>query len=99
MLPMPLTLRYGDGAWINPRTDAPNGNFSIEAIYAIENLQALMALRGFIDENSEDDGSIPADGKFGRGTEAAVKAFQISAQLNPDGICGAMTWVALIHAQ
>jgi len=98
MLQMPPTLKYGDGAWVNQRQDAPNGDFSIEAIYAVENLQALMALRGFIDENSEDDGSIPADGKFGRGTEAAVKAFQTSVGLASDGVAGPMTWTALILA-
>lgn len=36
-----------------------------------------------------------ADGKFGSETEKAVKAFQTAHNLNPDGICGPLTWAAL----
>ena len=32
------------------------------------------------------------DGKFGENTEAAVKAFQISHGLIPDGVIGKATW-------
>ncbi len=93
MLEMPPTLRYGDGSWnVNPA-----GGDNTVGFY-VENVQALLALRGFIDENSEDDGTIPADGKYGHGTEAAVSAFQISAHLNPDGKVGPLTWTALINA-
>jgi uncharacterized protein (TIGR02594 family) len=35
------------------------------------------------------------DGIFGRSTEAAVRAFQESRSLAPDGVCGARTWAAL----
>jgi peptidoglycan hydrolase-like protein with peptidoglycan-binding domain len=38
---------------------------------------------------------ISADGKFGPGTEAAVKAFQRSRGLVADGIVGPKTWAAL----
>ncbi len=93
MLPMPPTLKYGDGSWVN----VPAGGDGTLGFY-VENLQALLALRGFIDENSEDDGSIPADGKFGHGTEAAVMAFQTSAGLASDGVAGPMVWTALLQA-
>jgi cell wall-associated NlpC family hydrolase len=36
-----------------------------------------------------------ADGKFGRTTEEAVKAFQTDHRLKPDGIVGPATWGAL----
>jgi hypothetical protein len=38
---------------------------------------------------------IKADGIFGKGTEAAVKAFQSARKLVPDGKVGAYTWAAL----
>jgi len=40
--------------------------------------------------------SIAADGIFGPKTEAAVKAFQTSAHLVPDGIVGRRTWPAVV---
>lgn len=39
--------------------------------------------------------SIAVDGKFGPGTQKAVKDFQTSKQLKPDGIVGEKTWTAL----
>src|SRR5690606_6830394 len=35
------------------------------------------------------------DGLFGAGTEAALKAFQLAAGLDPDGVAGDRTWQAL----
>ena len=40
------------------------------------------------------DAGVP-DGIFGRGTRKAVKRFQRSVRLRPDGIVGPMTWKAL----
>lgn len=40
-----------------------------------------------------------ADGIFGDLTEQRVKAFQLSAGIGADGICGAKTWAALDAAQ
>ncbi len=38
---------------------------------------------------------IAADGRFGPGTEAAVRAFQRSVEIVPDGIVGPTTWSKL----
>ena len=38
----------------------------------------------------------PADGIFGGGVESAVKAFQRSQGLNPDGVVGDITWGAIL---
>ena len=37
-------------------------------------------------------------GRYGPGTEAAVRAFQQRRGLREDGICGAQTWAALVEA-
>jgi peptidoglycan hydrolase-like protein with peptidoglycan-binding domain len=39
----------------------------------------------------------PADGLFGPGTETAVKNFQSSRNLVPDGIVGPLTWDKLVE--
>jgi peptidoglycan hydrolase-like protein with peptidoglycan-binding domain len=41
---------------------------------------------------------IAADGQFGAGTEAAVKAFQRKRSLTADGIVGPNTWTALFSS-
>lgn len=98
MMETPITLKYGDGGWTRPPADATDPNTSTEASFYVENLQALLTIRGFIDERSEDTGALPVDSKFGYGTQAAVESFQLSVGLRPDGSCGPMTWTALIHA-
>lgn len=36
-----------------------------------------------------------ADGDFGKETEIALKQFQLACGLNPDGVCGPLTWSAI----
>lgn len=38
------------------------------------------------------------NGRFGKGTTAAVEAFQAASGLHVDGICGPQTWNALVEA-
>ena len=45
-----------------------------------------------------DLGKYGADGKFGKQTEAAVKAFQKDNGLTADGVIGKKTWDALMNA-
>jgi putative chitinase len=54
---------------------------------AVASLQAALAAKGF--------GPGAADGVFGAGTEAAVKAFQASRNLPADGVAGPVTAAAL----
>lgn len=42
--------------------------------------------------------NLAVDGKFGSGTEQAVRFFQSGTGLNPDGVVGRQTWDALYAA-
>lgn len=55
----------------------------------VKMLQVELVNRGY------DIGKYGVDGDYGRGTEAAVKDFQRDNGLNPDGVCGPLTWAAL----
>jgi len=55
-------------------------------------MQTDLVKRGY------DIGKTGADGKFGKQTEAALKAFQRDAGLVADGVCGPLTWAALDDA-
>ena len=52
-------------------------------------LQETLIVQGF------SCGKAGADGIFGSGTKAAVKAFQTARSIGVDGICGRQTWTAL----
>lgn len=56
---------------------------------AVKEMQQLLIKAGC---NLEKYG---ADGSFGGVTLKAVKAFQTAHALDPDGICGPLTWAAL----
>lgn len=56
----------------------------------VKSMQELLIAKGF------DLGNSGADGSFGAATERAVKAFQQSRNIGPDGICGLKTWSALL---
>lgn len=53
-------------------------------------MQRLLIAEGF------SCGSAGADGVFGGGSEAALKAFQRSSGLSADGIAGTKTWTKLL---
>ncbi len=53
-------------------------------------MQRLLIAEGF------SCGSAGADGVFGGGSEAALKAFQRSSGLSADGIAGTKTWTRLL---
>lgn len=54
----------------------------------VEELQRRLSDHGF------DPG--PADGVFGKKTKAALVAFQKASGLEPDGVCGPLTWRAIL---
>jgi len=58
---------------------------------AVRDLQRRLVALGF---------AIPTDesGRFGPGTEGAVRAFQDGRALRVDGICGRETWTALVES-
>lgn len=47
--------------------------------------------------NKVDGAGLDVDGKFGSATKAAVMAFQTANNLVIDGICGKLTWTALLQ--
>src|SRR5262245_11187740 len=53
----------------------------------VQAVQYLLQARGY---------SLSADGNFGSGTDATVRAFQAKAGLSQDGIVGPNTWGALV---
>lgn len=64
---------------------------------AVRAMQIMLAALGFADQMSADK-TCAADGWFGNGTDASVKAFQRSNGLVADGVCGRLTWSALVSA-
>ena len=74
-----------------PTTDKPTLRLGSTGIYVIECQNDLIKL-GY------DVGKTGADGKFGKNTQAAVKAFQGASGLVQDGIVGPLTWNALDNA-
>jgi len=58
----------------------------------VKRLQRMLRGRGLYPEPAK------IDGDFGEITEAAVRAFQEFADLEPDGIVGPLTWHALVAA-
>ena len=58
----------------------------------VEELQIDLLMLGY------DIGTAYADGKFGKGTETAVMAFQQAHGLNPDGVAGKATWTAIYES-
>lgn len=77
------TIQYGDGF-----------RASREKQPTVKAAQIMLAAAGFADSNTQDN-TCAADGLFGRGTEAAVKAFQGSKNLPQSGVVDADTWDAL----
>jgi N-acetyl-anhydromuramyl-L-alanine amidase AmpD len=60
--------------------------------WRVKRLQRMLRARDLFPEAAQ------IDGDFGEITEAAVKAFQEFADLEPDGIVGPLTWQALAAA-
>ena len=55
---------------------------------AVEAIQTRLLQLGF---------SVTVDSQFGPGTDRAVKDFQTSKGLTPDGVVGETTWAALVE--
>lgn len=61
---------------------------------AVKTIQILLKQRGFTGKKGKP---LSIDGDFGQNTEYAVMHFQRSVGLTQDGICGQLTWPALIN--
>lgn len=64
---------------------------------AVTDLQQALVESGY-DVGKRPDGTPMVDGKYGRETLSAVRAFQHDNGLKPDGIVGPQTWDALRNA-
>lgn len=62
---------------------------------SVKDLQALLAVRGYIASDTFNEQHQP-DGKFGPGTEAALKEYQSDNGLTVDGIAGTESWDSLL---
>ena len=78
----------GDIPVPTPTTDKPTLRRGNTGVY-VTLMQSELIQKGY------DCGASGADGIFGAGTLAAVKAFQKDHGLTVDGICGPKTWDAL----
>lgn len=58
----------------------------------------VQTMQRYLEQLGYPCGSQGADGKFGAGTLAALRAFQRSTGIYADGVCGPVTWTALINA-
>ncbi|MER7465337.1 peptidoglycan-binding domain-containing protein [Streptomyces sp. NPDC097981] len=73
----------------------PRYNYSLGDVDAcVVGLQELVAGYGLT--SWEQSGGVFTDGKFGPRTESAVRRFQSSHNLDPDGIVGPRTWERLV---
>ena len=61
---------------------------------AVKSLQILLNGYNFVGKNIKP---LTVDGDFGANTDYALRNFQRSVGLTPDGICGPKTWAALIN--
>jgi lysozyme family protein len=76
-----------------PRAVAPAAPSERPQLQFGQNGPAVRRLQRALDRSGESPGSI--DGGFGRNTDRALRAFQRSRGLDPDGIAGTQTWKAL----
>ncbi len=58
--------------------------------------QTVQAMQGVLIALGYDCGPAGADGDFGGGTETALRRFQRERGLDSDGICGPLSWYALL---
>ena len=69
-----------------------------KTLYFGANSLDVQAMQRYLEQLGYPCGGDGADGKFGSGTMAALRAFQKSAGIYADGVCGPVTWTALINA-
>ncbi len=65
---------------------------------AVESAQAVLIHRGYACGGRKFLGRETPDGEFGPATEKAVKDFQSTRKLEPDGEVGTGTWMVLLIA-
>jgi hypothetical protein len=65
----------------------------VDNYWFVKRMQHLIAAAGFMNEANTAN----YDGKFGSGTDTALRNFQSAAGGTADGVCGPWTWGALMH--
>jgi hypothetical protein len=86
---MPESEKLGPGRY-SSKVESPTGQAQTMPVLRIGSSGPLVAeLQTYLE--------VSADGKFGKQTATAVRAFQRAVGLTPDGVVGPKTW-AFIHA-
>jgi len=78
--------RQGGSANFSSGSGSKSSKIRVSGV-SISDVQSALVRSGF------DPG--PVDGKMGKKTKAAIKAFQRAHNLNPDGVVGDKTWKLL----
>lgn len=93
-------LTHYDSVNLGPRTEPEVHDSAAKhkTLYFGANSLDVQTMQRYLLQLGYPCGNGGEDGKFGSDTMAALRAFQKSAGVYADGVCGPVTWTALINA-